>query len=297
MVRYPDAERKTLASFERIQIRTADGSEYPLTELADVTVTRGDSEINRVDQMRSITISSDLNEAVAGANAGKTIADLRDEFMPVLFQKYPHIRVRWEGQAEQTRESVGSMIRGLVIALMAMYVLLTMQFSSYLQPLLIMMIIPFGAIGAITGHAVLGLPITMFSLFGLVALTGVVVNDSIVLIDFINDRIQKGLPTGEAIIDAGRRRFRPFLLTSVTTIAGLTPILLETSLQAQFLIPMATSLCFGITMSTLLVLILVPSFYQVLGRLTGIGQSHSPAGPAVDSASPGPLADNGITRP
>jgi len=290
MVRYPDSERKTLASFDEIRIRSADGNEYPLTELAEVTVTRGDSEINRVDQMRSITVSSDLNEAVDGANAGKTIADLKNRFMPGLFRKYPHVRVRWEGQAEQTRESVGSMIKGLIIALMAMYVLLTMQFSSYLQPLLIMMIIPFGAIGAIAGHAVLGLPITMFSLFGLVALTGVVVNDSIVLIDFINDRIRKGMPPAEALIDAGRRRFRPVLLTSVTTIAGLTPILMEKSLQAQFLIPMATSLCFGITMSTLLVLILVPSFYQVLGRLTGFGTVTSAAAdadqPDAQAASP-----------
>jgi HAE1 family hydrophobic/amphiphilic exporter-1 len=273
MVRYPDAERKTLASFDEIRVRTADGREYPISELADVTVTRGDSEINRVDQLRSITITADLNEAVPGANAKESVEDLQKTFMPGLFEKYPNVRVRWEGQAEQTSESVGSMIRGLVIALLAMYVLLTLQFSSYLQPILIMMIIPFGAIGAIIGHALLGLSITMFSLFGLVALTGVVVNDSIVLIDFINDRLKNGMPLGDALIDAGRRRFRPVLLTSVTTVAGLTPILLETSMQAQFLIPMATSLCFGIMMSTVLVLVLVPSFFQVLGKLTGMGQA------------------------
>ena len=273
MVRYPDAERKTLASFDEIRVRTADGKEYPVSELADVTVSRGDSEINRVDQLRSITISADLNEAVPGANAKQSVEDLQKEFMPGLFKKYPNVRVRWEGQAEQTSESVGSMIRGLAIALLAMYVLLTLQFSSYLQPLLIMMIIPFGAIGAILGHAVLGLSITMFSLFGLVALTGVVVNDSIVLIDFINDRLKSGMPLGDALMDAGRRRFRPVLLTSVTTVAGLTPILLETSMQAQFLIPMATSLCFGIMMSTALVLVLVPSFYQVLGKLAGTSQT------------------------
>lgn len=283
MVRYPDEERKSLASFDEIRIRTEEGKEYPITELAEVTVQRGDSEINRVDQMRSITITADLNEAVPGANSRETVKDLRESFMPGLFRKYPNIRVRWEGQAEQTRESVTSMIRGLAIALLAMYVLLTLQFSSYLQPLLIMMIIPFGAIGAIIGHAFLGLSITMFSLFGLVALTGVVVNDSIVLIDFINDRVRSGMPIGEALIDGGRRRFRPVLLTSVTTVAGLTPILLETSRQAQFLIPMATSLCFGIMMSTLLVLVLVPSFYQVLAVLTGIGRHHED-GP-VDSVS------------
>ena len=186
------------------------------------------------------------------------------------------------------------MIRGLVIALLAMYVLLTMQFSSYLQPLLIMMIIPFGAIGAIMGHALLGLPITMFSLFGLVALTGVVVNDSIVLIDFINDRVQSGMNVSDALIDAGRRRFRPVLLTSVTTVAGLTPILLETSMQAQFLIPMATSLCFGIMMSTLLVLVLVPSFYEVLAVVTGQTRPHRDE--SADSSSPLATADASVTR-
>ena len=293
MVRYPDAERKTLASFDEIRIRTADGKEYPVSELADVTVTRGDSEINRVNQLRSITISANLNEGVPGANARNSVEDLRKNFMPGLFEKYPNLQVRWEGQAEQTNESVGSMIRGLVIALLAMYVLLTMQFSSYLQPLLIMMIIPFGAIGAIFGHALLGLSITMFSLFGLVALTGVVVNDSIVLIDFINHRVRSGLPISEALIDAGRRRFRPVLLTSVTTVAGLTPILLETSRQAQFLIPMATSLCFGIMMSTVLVLVLVPSFYQVLAVLTGLGRHHNDE--SEELMSPSETADASST--
>jgi len=271
MVRYPDADRRSLANFDQIRIRGTDGAEYPITELADVEVTRGASEINRVDQLRSITVSSDLNEQIEGANASNIVNDLKTSFMPELMEKYPGVRVRWEGQEAESKDSIRSLMVGLALAMIGMYILLTIQFTSYLQPILIMMIIPFGCIGAIAGHFWLGLPVTMFSLFGLVALTGVVVNDSIVLIDFINHRMADGMPLQDAVIDAGRRRFRPVLLTSVTTVAGLTPILMETSLQAQFLIPMATSLSFGIMMSTVLVLILVPSFYCILDILFKIG--------------------------
>jgi HAE1 family hydrophobic/amphiphilic exporter-1 len=301
MVRYPDAERRSLANFDQIRVRGTDGAEYPITELADIEITRSASEINRVDQLRSITVKSDLNEQIEGANAKEIVADLKANFFMLpeeasffeklksffwsaeeeaeptsndeetFAEKYPGVRVRWEGQEAESQDSITSLMIGLALAMIAMYILLTIQFTSYLQPILIMMIIPFGCIGAIAGHFWLGLPVTMFSLFGLVALTGVVVNDSIVLIDFINQRMSDGMPLHDAIIDAGRRRFRPVLLTSVTTVAGLTPILLETSLQAQFLIPMAASLSFGIMTSTVLVLILVPSFYCILDILFKIG--------------------------
>ena len=272
MVRYPHQQRKSFASFDEIRHRTKDG-DFPITALANIEVQRGDSEINRIDQMRAITISADIDEN-SGANARQITGKFEKTFMPKLRKKYPHVSVRWEGQKEQSQESVLSMAIGLGIALVAMYILLTLQFTSYLQPILIMIIIPFGAIGAIAGHAVLGLPVTMFSLFGLVALTGVVVNDSIVLIDFVNSRIGEGLSISDAVIEAGQRRFRPVLLTSVTTVAGLTPILLETSLQAQFLIPMATSLCFGIMTATVLVLLLVPTFYSLADRLFNISHAH-----------------------
>lgn len=272
MVRYPDEQRKSFASFEEIRHRTLDG-DFPITALAKVDVKRGDSEINRIDQMRAITISADVDEA-SGANARNITNEFEKEFIPILKEKYPNIKVRWEGQKEQSQESVVSMGIGLGIALVAMYMLLTLQFTSCLQPVLIMMIIPFGAIGAIAGHALLGLPVTMFSLFGLVALTGVVVNDTIVLIDFINGRIREGVPLRQAVVESGERRFRPILLTSVTTVAGLMPILLESSLQAQFLIPMAVSLCFGIITSTVLVLILVPTLYSLLDRTFNISSAH-----------------------
>ncbi len=267
MVRYPLEDRHSLADFDQVRVRTSGGTELPLTELADVHVERGYSEINRVDQMRSVTISADINESQG--NAQNVVRELQSSFMPKLFEEYPDVRVRWEGQQEQTVESVKSLLIGSVVALVAMFVLLTLQFRSYFQPLLIMAVIPFGIVGAIGGHFVMGLPLTLFSFFGIVALTGVVVNDSIVLIDFINHRVREGIPLEEALLDAGRRRFRPVMLTSITTIAGLLPILLETSLQAQLLIPMATSLCFGLMLTTVLVLILVPTFYLIYFKITG----------------------------
>ncbi|MDG2408061.1 MAG: efflux RND transporter permease subunit [Pirellulales bacterium] len=261
MVRYPESDRKSLKEFERLRIRTGDGQERPLTELAEVDVERGYSEINRVDQMRSITISADVEEGVG--NARQIVQQLQSEFMPNVLAEFPQVQVRWEGQQEQTKESIGSLLSGTIVALLVMFFLLTLVFRSYLQPLLIVLIIPFGVIGAVFGHAIMGLPITLFSFFGLVALTGVVVNDSIVLIDFINRRVRDGVPIDDALIDAGRRRFRPVLLTTLTTVVGLLPILLETSFQAQVLIPMANSLSFGLMLATGLILILVPTTYRI----------------------------------
>ncbi|MDA1016123.1 MAG: efflux RND transporter permease subunit, partial [Planctomycetota bacterium] len=269
MVRYPESERRSLANFDDIRIDSGDGLQRPITELADIKIKRGYSEINRVDQRRSITITADVDESQA--NAARVVADLKKSFMPELLAEHPSLKVRWEGQQEQTVESMRSLFIGLAIALLATFVLLTLEFTSYALPLIVMAVIPFGMIGAVWGHAIMGLPLTLFSVLGLVALTGVVVNDSIVLVDFINVRIRSGEMTlEEAVVESGRRRFRPVVLTSLTTVAGLLPILLETSFQAQILIPMATSLCFGLLLSTSLVLLLVPTFYQVYGHLTGL---------------------------
>ncbi len=272
MVRYPKDERRSLAGFEDLRIRTGDGHDRPLTEVAEIDVVRGYSEINRIDQKRSITISADVDEATG--NARNTVSDLQKAFIPTLLAEHPSVKVRWEGQQEQTQESVRSLLFATGVALMVMFVLLTLEFKAYAQPLLILAIIPFGIIGAIFGHFVRGLPLTMFSFFGIVALTGVVINDSIVLIDFINRRVRNGLPIDQALLEAGQRRFRPVILTSATTIAGLLPILLETSFQAQILIPMATSLSFGLLLATLLVLILVPTFFRIYVDLVGLFGGH-----------------------
>ena len=261
MVRYPPHQRRSFADLQEIRVRTDDGEERPITELADINVVRGYSEINRLNQRRSITITADVDEQVANARA--TVVKLQRDFMPELLDEYTGLSVNWEGQQEQTRESLASLGVATIVALLVMFALLTFQFKSYLQPGLILIIIPFGFIGAILGHALLGLPLTLFSFFGLVALTGVVVNDSIVLIDFINARIRSGDAPMVAVVEAGRRRFRPVLLTSATTVAGLVPILMETSFQAQVLIPMAASLAFGLLLATVLVLVLIPTMYRI----------------------------------
>jgi multidrug efflux pump subunit AcrB len=286
MVRYPPDQRRSLADFENIRVRTMEGDERPITELADIRVTKGYSEINRRDQLRSITISADVQ---GNTNAHQIVQDLRKNFMPELLEQYPVVKVRWEGQQEQTQESIDSLKFGFFVAVLAMYALLTLEFRSYMQPLLILAIIPFGFIGAAIGHMLMGLDFTLLSLFGMIALTGVVINDSIVLIDFINHRIEAGMPLYDALIDAGQRRFRPVILTSITTVAGLTPMLLETSFQGQILVPMATSLAFGLIVATALILVLVPTFYGLYARSTGkrstFGQMDEPVPASVSATS------------
>lgn len=315
MVRYPEEDRNSLANLSDIRVDGGDGIQRPITELADIEVSRGYSEINRIDQRRSITVSADVDETVANAKdivetlqgrKPSPVAGLIERvkiyfgaepepksvpFMTTLLEYHPTLRVRWEGQQEQDTESVGSLMTGLAVAMLATFVLLTVEFNSYIQPLVVMAVIPFGIVGAICGHAFMGLPLTLFSMLGLVALTGVVVNDSIVLVDFINARLKEGASLEEAVISAGQRRFRPVLLTSLTTVVGLLPILTERSFQAQVVIPMATSLCFGLLLSTLLVLVLVPTFYFVYGKTIGIADrtahetSSSTAGVSIPEAA------------
>ena len=297
MVRYPPVQRRSFADFENIRVRTNDGAERPITELADIHVTRGYSEIKRRDQHRCITVSADVQ---APANAHDVVANLQKHFMPDLLHKFPQIRVRWEGQQETTNESIDSLKYGFVAALLAMFVLLTLEFRSYIQPILILAIVPFGFIGAALGHAVMGLEFTILSLFGMIALTGVVVNDSIVLIDFINHRIDAGMPLRQALLEAGTRRFQPVILTSVTTIAGLLPMLLETSFQGQILVPMATSLAFGLAAATALILLLVPAMYCIYARFRGdlgmdSGRGSAEAAPAETDNRAVPAHDTDVS--
>ncbi|MFM7108924.1 MAG: efflux RND transporter permease subunit, partial [Planctomycetaceae bacterium] len=208
---------------------------------------------------------ADIDVAKSTLTSSQVTGDMERRLMPELLAEFPAVRVRWEGQREQSNESLRSLSLGFVVALFAMFVLLTMEFKSYFQPFIILGAIPFGCAGAVFGHALMGMPLTLFSMFGLVALAGVVVNDSICLVDFINLRVREGKPLRLALREAGCVRFRPVMLTSITTIGGLLPLLLETSFQAQFLIPMATALAFGLAMTTLLVLVLVPVMYSFFG--------------------------------
>ncbi|MDR2756321.1 MAG: efflux RND transporter permease subunit, partial [Planctomycetaceae bacterium] len=259
MVCYPREDRRSLGDFNEIRIRTATG-EYPITELADIEVVRGYTAITRRNQQRSITVSADVDEN--RGNAQKIITLLNTEFFPKLKQKYPGIDIIKGGHEEEFAVSVNSLVSGFVGAMCAMFILLTMQFRSYLQPLIIMAIIPFGLVGAVATHLLFGRPLSFVSLFGLVALSGIIVNDSIVMIDFINRKIRNGMPLRETLITVGQDRFRPIVLTSVTTIGGLLPMVMETSFQAQMMIPMALSLAGGVAFALILVLYFVPVLYS-----------------------------------
>jgi multidrug efflux pump subunit AcrB len=288
MVRYPEEDRRSLAAFNDIRVRTDDGVERPLTELADVQVVRGYSTINRIDQLRCVTVTSDVDDPDGEGLAQRHVMKLKEETLPEILADYPGINVRWEGQQEQQAESFRSMGIGFIVALLAIYVLLSFEFKSYLQPLLILAIIPFGIIGAVIGHMILEIPLTIFSMFGIVALTGIVINDSIVLVDFINHRRAEGMSVREAVVESGSRRLRPVMLTTLTTVGGLMPIMLEKSFQAQFLIPMAASIAFGVLFATILVLYFVPVLYSLYGSLTGVTPWSPGPGEGDKQDLPGP---------
>ncbi|MFH2094010.1 MAG: efflux RND transporter permease subunit [Pseudomonadota bacterium] len=262
MVRYSKQERESESSIDELRIRTRDGREIPLNQVADIRMTRGYSAIQRVDRKRIITVISDINEDVANAQA--IVTNLKDNFLKDLATRFPGVVYDMEGQAKRTEDLITSLKTGFSLCAMIIFVLLASQFRSYIQPVIIMTAIPFGLIGAIFGHFVMGMELTMFSIFGIVALSGIVVNDSLILIDFINARARSGMDIFDAIIEAGQNRFRPVLLTSVTTVAGLFPLLLETSFQAQFLIPMAVSISYGLIAATVLTLLFVPALYVVV---------------------------------
>jgi multidrug efflux pump subunit AcrB len=262
MVRYDERDRQSVSGIEEMRIRTPGGQEIPMEAIAKISYGRAYSVIRRVDRKRVITVISDIDES--RANASKIVADLDANFLPELTERYAGLKYDLEGQEKRTRESLDSLKRGFVLALMGIFLLLASQFRSYIQPVIIMIAIPFGLIGAIIGHLIMGMQFTMISIFGIVALSGIVVNDSLILIDFINKSIREGGEINKSVVESGKARFRPVLLTSVTTVAGLFPLLLERSFQAQFLIPMAVSISYGLIAATLLTLLYVPALYLIV---------------------------------
>jgi len=275
MVRYPEADRKHLRDFETLRVRTPRGGEVPLRRAAQVREGRGFSEIHRTDRKRVIDVTASVDDKVA--NAREILSDLKAKLLPRLKADYPGLSLNMEGEEKERRESMGSMADGFLLALIGMFALLAIPFRSYSQPLLIMAAIPFGIVGAVAGHLIMGFKLSILSFFGIVALSGVVVNDSLILIDRINHNQRGGTPLFQAVVDGGTRRFRPILLTSLTTFFGLTPMILERSVQAQFLIPMAISLGFGILFATGITLLLIPSLYLVLEdvrSLVGLRPTH-----------------------
>ena len=276
MVRLPEDERASEYNLEELMLRTPAGREVPLQEAVTMTRGRAYTEIDRRDGRRVITVTADINPP---SEASHIISALEAETLPELKRKYAGLNYGFEGRQADLSDSMKSLFTGLMLAMLVVYALLAIPFKSYIQPLIIMVSIPFGIVGAIFGHLLLGYSLSVMSLFGIVALTGVVVNDSLVLIDFANRQRAKGKNLHDAIHTAAINRFRPILLTSLTTFGGLTPIMLETSRQARFMIPMAISLGFGVLFATLITLLLVPCFYLVVEDLKlGKPRESSPAG-------------------
>lgn len=262
ITRYPLAERQHLANLEHLRIRTPQGGEIPVQQAAVLEEDFGFSTIRRTDRKRVINITADVD--TNKANSEEVLADLKAGILKDLQHDYPGLIIDMEGEQRERRDSMGSMGKGFSLAMIAIFVLLAIPFGSYSQPLLIMTAIPFGFVGAVTGHLLMGYDMSILSIFGIVALSGVVINDSLLLIDYANSHRRAGQTSFDALIIAGQRRFRPILLTSLTTFFGLAPMLLETSTQAQFLIPMAISLAFGIIFATGITLLLIPSLYLIL---------------------------------
>jgi len=263
MVRYSEQERRSLASLEEMRIRTPDGSEVPFWTVAEAEYGRGYADIKRSDRARVINVTADIDEK-KGATANEVIASLQESFLPRLASDHPGLRYSFEGDDREQRETMSALMQGFVVALFCIFGLMAIPFRSYVQPLIIMAAIPFGFVGAVWGHVLMGYDLSIMSMFGLIALTGVVINDNLVLVDYVNKARWQGAPVLKAAHDAGIARFRPVLLTSLTTFASLTPLLLERSLQARFLIPMGISLGFGVLFATAISLILVPTIYMVL---------------------------------
>ncbi|NQV98549.1 MAG: efflux RND transporter permease subunit [Rhodospirillales bacterium] len=264
-VRLSEADRNSIANLDYFTISTAAGDLIPLSAVADLTLGRGYSRINRVDGVRTVTIQGDVNTALANAN--EILADTQKRFFVDMGERYPGVHFALEGANKEASGTQKSMIRGFLIGLIGVFLLLSFQFKSYIEPLVVMIIIPFAFIGAVGGHVLLGLDFTMPSMLGFVALAGVVVNDSILLVNFIKHFHGESKSVAIAAPQASRARFRAVFLTSATTIVGLLPMLSETSLQAQILIPLVTSLCFGLLVSTVLVLFLVPAVYAIFDDL------------------------------
>jgi len=264
-VRYTEDERKRLSDFKRIRIRTPQGFEVPILAVADISFAPGFSTITRTNGMRRVMVSSEVD--TNRANANEVVAELMRSYIPKLSSRYPELRFSFQGEKKSIKESFSSLYIGYPLAMVGIFFIIATMFRSYVQPLLISLTIPFGIIGAILGHLVLGYQFTMMSIFGVVALAGVVVNDAIVLIERVNENLAEGMPFQEAVISGGARRFRAIFLTTVSTVGGLAPLILETDFQAKFLIPMAISIAAGVGFATVLTLVLLPSLFMILNDI------------------------------
>ena len=262
MVRFPADQRRSLGDLEKMRIRTPDGGEVPFGQVAAVEPGRGYASIKRVNRNRAVNVTAAVDANVT--SGGSVIEDLETQILPEVLANYPGVFHTFEGAQAEQQDAIGGLRIGFAVALLAIFVLLAIPLNSYIQPLIIMGAIPFGLVGAVWGHMIMGLDVTLMSMFGLVALTGVVVNDSLVMVDFVNRKRRLHVDLKVAVREAAVARFRPILLTSLTTFFGLVPLMLERSFQAAFLVPMAVSLAFGVIFATFITLILVPTAYLIV---------------------------------
>jgi len=266
-VRLPEKQRTSEYDLEQLLIRTPAGRNVPLLQVAEVERGRAYTSITRRDARRTISVTADV-EPIDEVN--QVLTTLTEDVLPALVADYPGLSYRYEGRQADFKESLDSLIDNFLIALLVIYVLLAIPFRSYTQPLVVMVAIPFGIVGAVLGHMLMGYSLSIISLMGVVALAGVVVNDSLVMIDYANRQRREGANTHDAIFLAGIRRFRPVMLTTLTTFGGLAPMIFETSRQARFMIPMAISLGYGILFATAITLVIVPCLYVVVEDVAGI---------------------------
>ena len=287
MVRYPESFRTSVYNLESMWIPSARPGEkrgwLPLSEVAELTETEGYTSIHRSQQQRAVTVYGEVDQDQA--NTAEILARVRRTFQQRMLEEHPDVRLEFLGSFEERGKAFGSLKLAFPVALLMIYMLLAGLFRSYFQPLVVMSAIPFGIQGAIIGHWVTGNPMTILSWIGMVALTGILVNDSLVLVDFINSRVRSGLSPFEASIQGAKLRLRAILLTTLTTVAGLTPLMFETSFQAKFLIPMAVTLTFGLLFATALTLVIVPCLNMVffdLRKLAG-GAGHADIGAQLDA--------------
>ena len=262
MVRYPKEERNSIGHLETMRVRSPAGQDVPFEQVADIELGKGYDSIIRVDGQRSVTVSAAVDKDIAEPN--EVTMEMITRVIPEIMKKYPRVEFKLQGNSREQMEAMTSLAQGLLFALFAIYALLAIPLRSYTQPLIIMSVIPFGIVGAILGHLMLGHAVSVLSICGIIALSGVVVNDSLIMVDFVNRARQEGHRLMDAAISAGTQRFRAIILTSLTTFMGLVPIMFERSLQAQVVIPMAISLAFGILFATVITLLLVPALYVIL---------------------------------
>jgi multidrug efflux pump subunit AcrB len=284
-IRLAAADRDSLADLEYFTVTAADGQQVPLGTVAKIEMGRGYSRIARINGSRMVTIQGEVD--METANAAEIIRDTRERFMGGLFKRHPSISVTYEGQVKEGGTTGMSVVRGFMLGLIGVFLLLSFLFSNYAEPIVVMSVIPLGLIGVIWGHLLMGLDLSMPSMVGFASLAGIVINDSILLIYFIDIQRRQGRNAVEAAKIASRQRFRAVLLTSLTTVAGLTPLLAEGSLQAQVLKPLVTSLAFGLVASTLLVLFVVPVLYAILDDfgLSGKVENESLTGAPARTSS------------